>query len=1109
MQNESSIRRRAILSAAVIFLLLPSFLRAQVSTVTPRITARIDDTSRVQIPRSTHPLARPAFDNGRLEGGTPLKRMILILGGSPEQDYQLSVLLDSQQSKGSPDYHHWLTPDQFGERFGPAPQDIQTVTAWLLQQGFGIDRVSRSGKFVQFTGTSAQVEEAFQTQMHRYRVNGEAHIANATDISIPAALAPVVRGVASLNNFFPKPAGIRGPRVRRTADGKYEVITPDANLRNQQGTVFHALAPGDFAAIYDLNPLYNTLPTPLNGNGITIGIVGLSDINLQDIADFRTFFGLPANVPNVIVDGEDPGDVPDADAEATLDTEWSSAAAPGATIDLVVSADTSVSPAIELSPLFIVDQNLAQVLNASVSLCEVELGSSGNQFYATLWQQAAAQGISVFVSTGDTGAAGCDPNAPVPAPGAVNGIAVSGIASTPYNTAVGGSEFNETGTGDSVPPNPPTTDTTFWSATNSATLESALGYIPEMVWNESCTGCESGDDSLGSGGGGLSTIYTTVPSWQSLSIAGLTGAGFTSRALPDVSLSAAGGHDGYVVCFQASCEPIANPSFFVAGGTSFSSPSFAGIMAIVDQKLGAPQGLANYTLYSLAAAENFGSCNSNTRVNPAAGTGCVFNDVTVGNNGVPGNDVTGKPAAGDLGFPAGTGYDLATGLGSVDANNLVNAWASAGAGFQGSQTAITSPASINITHGQNVTLSVSVMKAGGGVGPTGNVGLLTNQTVAGIPGTSTVEGLVLSGGTASSGSIDFLPGGSYDIFASYAGDGKFAGSKSATIPVTVAKENSFITLFTFQPPLTGGEAPSTAISVPYGTLVGIEGLVSGASAGTQLTNSGDGFATGSLAFTSTLSGTTTNLGSPINLNAIGEALFQDCPANCFPVGTNTINASYASASDPSFNSGGTPANGPAITVTVTKAATATSVSPSSTILTRNGSVTLTATVETLSGGLAPTGPTSVQFLNNGVVIGTVPIVTTPPNPQYPYWPLVASAALLYIAYLASRPRKRRTYAYSAVALVALLAIAFVGCGGGGGGGGNGGGGGGNVQIGAVSQVSATNGTDTTPASLVVQTTLTTTFKSGTALSITANYPGDTNYSATAVGSRTPVTITVQ
>ena len=1121
MRNRYPVLRGALVIAAAFAFLTPGSSRAQQIARTPRITAKIDNTVRVQIPHSTHPLAQPAFDTGRLEGSAPFKRMILILSGSPQQDHDLVTLVDSQQTKGSPDYHHWLTPDQIGERFGPAPEDLAAVTNWLQQQGFGVDHVARSGKFIQFTGTSAQVEAAFQTQMHRYRVNGEAHIANATNISIPAALAPVVRGIASLNDFFPKAPGIRGPRVRRGTGGKYQVISPDTNLSDGS----HGLSPADFAAIYDLNPLYNTLPTALNGSGITIAIVAISDIIPQDVADFRTVFGLPANPPTIIVDGEDPGDVGGADAEATLDTEWSGAIAPGATIDVVISGDSLVTSGIESAAIFIVDQNLAQVMNASFSACEQNIGGAGsfdNVLFETVWQQAAAQGISAFVSTGDTGAAGCDPNQPVPAPGATGGVGVSGIASTPYNTAVGGTMFNETGAGDAVPPNPPTSDVTFWSAVNNAiTLESALGYIPEAVWNESCVGCADGEDSLGGTGGGLSTIYA-VPSWQTLPITGLTGAGFNSRALPDVSLAAAG-HDGYLVCFEASCEPTDDPEFFVAGGTSFSSPSFAGIMAIVDQKMaaiepttGGAQGLANYTLYSLATAENFGNCNSNTRVNPATGTACVFNDITVGNNGVPGNDITNIPTNGALGFPAGTGYDLATGLGSVDVKNLVNAWANAGAGFQGSQTSITSPASINITHGQGVTLNVKVQKAGGGSGPTGNVSLVTDQTVSGIPGTSTIEGLVLSGGNASTGSIDFLPGGTYNIFASYPGDGTFAGSKSAKIAVTVGKENSCVQF--------GGLTPSAAnfsnslTNVPYGTpLAFTVFMVTGAS------NScgGDGFATGtitSITNTGTSSGTLTS--AALNLNAEASTEFFDCdpfdtPAttSCFTPGTYTVDANYSG--DNSFNPGSASGSNPSqtISVQIVKAPTATVVNPSSTILSRNGSITLTGIVETDSTGLAPTGASTVQFLNSGVVIASVPVapvVKAPRGPTFRYWPLLVSALILLLAYALSRPRTRRVYAFSGFAALALLAIAFAGCGGGNnGGGGGGGGGGGTLQIGAVTLVSSSNGNPVTPATLTVQTTLTTTFKSGTILSITANYPGDSNYSATAANNRTPVTITVQ
>ena len=1102
----------AVLIAAT--LLLPLGVSAQGVRVAPRITAPIDNTARTVIPHSTHPLALSAFDVGALDGSTQLKRMILVLGASPEQDHDLITFLDSQQTKGSPDYHQWLTPEQFAERFSPAPQDIQQATMWLQSQGFAVESVARGGRSILFSGTSAQVETAFQTRMRRYQVNGVSHVANATDISIPSALAPVVRGVASLHNFFPRPSLKRGPMVQRVAQGTYEVLTPAANLQNQQGTLLHAIAAADFAKIYDVpNLLLSPAPaTVLNGTGETIAIVAISDLNAQnntqDVADFRTVNGLPpatASNPNLIVNGQDPGDVEGPDEEATIDTEWSGAVAPGATIDVVISSDTLVSSGVDLSSLFIVDQDLAPIMNTSFLGCEAALGSD-NEFYDELWQQAAAQGTSVFAVAGDQGAAGCDPNEPVPPPGAVNGQAVSGLASTPFNTGVGGTEFNETGTG--INPSPGTTDATFWNA-NAVGLESAFGYILEMVWNESCVACIDGEDSLGAGGGGVSAIYET-PSYQTLNVTGLStlnsftlpapNQAFHPRGVPDVSLSSAQ-HDGYIECFQGSCG-MNPPEFFVSSGTSFASPSFAGIMALVDEKVGESQGLANYVLYPLAAGSasyNNGTCNSNSRTVPATPTNCLFNDITVGNNSVPGQ----------TGFDAGPGYDLASGLGSVDAGNLVTAWAGAAANFKGTSTTITSPAAINITHGQNVTIDVSVAALGGVGTPTGNVGLITDQQIPGIPGVSTIEGLALSGGAASTGPIDFLPGGSYNLIATYPGDGTFGSSTSTKVPVNIAKEASSISLFTFQPPISNGEQASSSISINYGTPVGIEGLVTGAANGGQ----GDGFATGTLAFTDSIGGA---LGAPITLNSIGEALYSSCatPGNCFPVGTNTINASYNGTNDPSFNSGSTPAAGPAVTVTVAKGPTATAVVPSSMTVASGGNVTLTATVGTQSAGLAPTSNGTVQFLNNGTVIASVPVSLwqTPKTPTTKYPPWIPAGVLLLslILLLAlARPRKSRAYAYPALAALAVLATMLSSCGGSGSGGG--GGGGGSVQIGAISVVTSTNGNANanTSASVVVQTTLTTTFPSGTVLVITANFTGDANYASTAIASRTPVNITVQ
>jgi hypothetical protein len=968
--------------AVVILLAAPTLaLAQQANNVQPQITAAVDSLLRVTIPQSKHPLAQPGFDAGPLDGTTPMQHMILVLGVSLEQDRQLTTFLDSQQTPGSPDYHNWITPDQFGQRFGPAPQDIQTVTGWLQQQGFTVDSVARSGRWIEFSGTSAQVEAAFQTQMRHYQVNGEAHVANASNISLPAALAPVVRGVASLHNFFSKPMIVlRDGLVRRMGDGTYATVSGDTNLG-----AGHGVSPADFAKIYDVpNLLLSPAPTTvLNGTGQTIAIVARTDIRTQDVTDFRTVTGLGAASPTYIINGEDPGIADSGDqGETTLDTEWTSAVAPGATIDVVISGSTLIEDGVNLSSAYIVENNLAPIMSLSFGGCENSLGTGSggeNAFWNALWQQAAAQGISVFASSGDDGAAGCDPNEPVPSPGATGGLGISGVSSPWYVTAVGGTEFNE-----SIAPS-----TNFWNASNGTNLESAAGYMPEKVWNESCSACKSGNlDSLVAGGGGVSIIYTAPP-YQTLNVTGLQAtlsqfakSGVNPRGVPDVSLTASAGHDGYLLCLQASCAS-SSPSFSLAGGTSASTPAFAGIMALVNQKLGGRQGLANYVLYSLAAAETYSGCNSSNRTNPATGTTCVFNDNTVGNNGVPGNDVTNDPTSGALGYPTGTGYDLASGLGSVDGINLINAWNTAGASFLGTQSTITSPASINVTHGASVSITGTVAALAAdhtALTPTGNVAFIAQGGT--LPGPVAVGSTTLSGsgGTAAaSGSINDLPGGTYTLVANYPGDGTFAGSGSTGIAVTVAKEAPAIELIDAA---AGSSSPNnTPITVSYGTPIDFEVFVTGLSSISGST--GDGAATGMITFTGTLGSTTTNLSSALplvnfpQLNA-GYAEFFDCsgtPSNCLAPGTNKVNGSYPG--DNSYNAGNSGTSSPSFTLTVTvnPAATTTTVSSPSGGLTvsTSTSVTLNAALATSSGGISPTG--TVTFFSGSTQLGSPVTVT--------------------------------------------------------------------------------------------------------------------------------------
>jgi len=774
----------------------PTALPAQSSSsATP-----LDNPVRVRIPNSTHPKAKPEFDAGPLDGGVSLDRMILVLGPTPDREYQARTFVDSQQTKGSPDFHRWITPEEFGRRFGPSDQQLQQVTAWLQQQGFTGIAVAKSRRWIEFSGTVSEVESAFQTQMRHYQVDGELHTANASDIGIPAALSPFVRGLVSLHDFYSKPAFVPSNR-KATA----QIIGGKPLMAYGQGE--YAISPPDFATIYDLNPLYNGVSpspktTPIDGTGQTIAIIAEGPINtiastgIDDVANFRQIFGLPPNPPNIIFTTPSIA-LNGVDAEATLDVEWSGAVAPKATIDLVVGIGTLATGPTDLAAIYIVDNNLAPIVNYSFSECEQDFGSAGNAFWNALYEQAAAQGISVFVASGDWGAAGCEPdNAPYTEN---TDLAVNGLSSTPFNTSVGGAEFDETINGGA--------NATFWNATTSL----ANGYIPEMVWNDCVTKCAY------AAGGGISTIYP-VPSWQTLPILGLSGAKIPMRALPDVSLSASENHDPYVTCltqnyFEPDCQVSNGVVTFSSfgGGTSFSSPAMAGIMALVDQATNSRQGLANFELYSLGAAEsaNYPACNSASQANPTARPGptCVFNDITTGDNGVPGDDtlVFAPPGdkAGQLGYNAVPGYDPATGLGSIDASKLVNAWVAAEAAFNGSSTTLSAsfngtalPSnSVSIVHGQPVSVTVSVAALGASTSKTPSTeisllaqggNLLPNVGIQSAPITG-------SGGTATTGTLNVkdLPAGSnYNLYAYFPGDGVFAGSTSNSIALSVMAENT-------------------------------------------------------------------------------------------------------------------------------------------------------------------------------------------------------------------------------------------------------------------------------------------------------------------------------
>ncbi|HEY3771184.1 MAG TPA: Ig-like domain repeat protein [Candidatus Angelobacter sp.] len=894
----------------------------------PVITGPIDSGATVVLPGTRHALAQPRFDVGAVDAGLKMTRVMLILSPTKEAAGQIQTLLDHQQDRTSADYHHWLTPEEFGQQFGPAPQDIQAVKGWLAQQGLQVTAVAKSGLWMELSGTSGQIERAFQTQMRQYQVNGELHIANATDLSIPAALAPVVQGVASLHNFFKKPLVGQRVQAKANSNGSYTVVTPNATLTGN----LHALTPGDYARIYDLSPLYNA---SLNGTGVQIGLVARNDISISDFDDFRSLTNLlPGNVSNVLTLPPDPGfdDTSGDTVEATLDAEWSGGVAPGASIKVVVSASTATTDGVDLSSAFAVDNNLTDILSVSFGQCEASIEPAENTFFNSLWQQAAAQGMSVFVSSGDNGAAGCDPAEGNTA--AQGGLAVSGLASTPFNTAVGGTEFNDASA------------VTFWSPTNGTGGVSVLGYIPETVWNESCnpntvgSPCAGQGFFLDAGSGGKSTIYPK-PAWQ----AGFPSApADTSRDIPDVSLSAAG-HDGYVICFDSACEQnFVN----IVGGTSASSPSFAGIMAIVVQALGR-QGLPNYTLYRLAKGAS-AVCNSSARTVPStpAPASCIFNDVTAGNNSVPGQP----------GFNATSGYDLATGLGSVNAANLVNAWRALTS--QASATTLTSNGGTAITaaHGQPVPLIINVTGPSAPA-PTGAVALVSSLT--GIVDSVALNAPANGATGTFTGSLNNLPGGTYSLTATYPGDSLTAPSVSSPISVNITPEASSMSFTVFG--ITDQGFPVQATSFPYGSFMDLHTSITGAS--------NNGVATGIVDFKD--SALLIN-SAPVNLK--GQADLFMIPGSIPPLpltpGVHTLTASYEG--DASF----TASAATALNVTITKGNLAVVLVPSANVFVATQQGILDAAIVVPNGNIFTTG--TVQFLEAGVALG-VPVAISPGSNQ--------------------------------------------------------------------------------------------------------------------------------
>jgi len=862
--NSATIRTLRSLScaaAALMFLAGSLFAQNSQAAVPNRITSPIDNDQLVTLHGNVSPFANSGNDHGPVSPSLPLPDLTLVLSRSPEQQAAFDQYVAGEYDPNSPNYHQWLTPEQIGEHFGPSQGDIATITSWLTSQGFTVWRVTPDHMAIRFSGTAGLAESAFHTRIDNLVVHGVPHIGNMSDPSIPAALAPVVVGIKTLHNFLPHPMHTGGDRVEfnrelggweRVANGAlttssaasspfhfassaaaarsavldsaglhplFGINVPADPSEEESAYLEEDVTPWDFATIYNVAPLWSS---GINGTGQTIAIAGTSDIDLSDVTTFRSTFGLPAGSTPTEIDTNGLatectstsstavcgiGDL----EENTIDVEWSGAVAPDAQIDLVVSGQNPAGTvdAVYDSAQYVVDNLTAKILNVSYGECELGNGTAENIAYYDLWQSAAAEGISVFVAAGDSGSAACDDGGDVignPYP-AQYGLSVSGLASTPFNTAVGGTDFswckptiNSSGdvvgcpTSSTAQGSPAYWNTSNQSSTSGEPYESAAGYVPEIPWNDTCDnpilaaylesnataldvpGVSNAEascnfvqnnweyiyeeygvmlaqyvDTVGGSGGAsdcvansedsdpgdpsCTTSATTTgtangsialtndgwqkPSWQS-GVTGIPDDGV--RDLPDVSFFAGDGalDSAYLTCISAvgSCT-YSDTSENIAeefGGTSFASPAMAGVMALINEKAGAAQGLPNAELYQLAYDQDYADCSAE---GPPQ-SGCYFHSIDEGTNSMPcdlGASIGGavyedgawEPGevydgidspnctalnAGDtvgtltstsvvtsgnasgVAYNAAAGYNLATGLGSLNVANVVNAWTS-------------------------------------------------------------------------------------------------------------------------------------------------------------------------------------------------------------------------------------------------------------------------------------------------------------------------------------------------------------------------------------------------------------------------------------------------
>jgi subtilase family serine protease len=851
-----------------------------------RITAPINSSQHIALAKSLHPMAQPQFDQGAVDPSLELSYVTLVIAPSPSQQLALNQLLAQQQDRRSPNFHKWLTPEQYASRFGLSPNDISKITGWLQAQGLTVLTVARARNSIIFSGTAAQIQSAFNTEIHNYAIKGEKHIANSTQVMLPAGLSGVVTQIRGLTDFHPKPMNVRALHGAAVPRPRYTTTIP-----GDSGPSYF-VAPGDIATIYDIKPLY-TAATPIDGTGQKLAIVGQTDVYLADINDFRSGFnlnpitGCTTNASNVITScnstyfqyiavGSDPGtpylcgDL----SEADLDIEWSGATARNAQIIYVnapviwnANCTSGSGPGVNAALAYVIDNVTAPVVSMSYGLCELEAESLETEL-----QQASMEGITVLNSSGDSGSATCDGNPATnnpPFTAATQGLSVSYPASSPQVTGVGGTAI-------------PLADfsSAFWGPGNDTNGGSALSTLvgQEILWNDdeafaqfclsdptnlfctqggspavphwaAITSAQTAQEdiwiSIGGGGvsncfnetaGGICTSGFPQPAYQTgITIPGLTSPQSTYRFVPDVSLLASPNFPGYILCTpqnevggSSTASTCAAPGGIsgaidnfnsLIGGTSASSPIFAGIVTLMNQYLGGSGlGPINPTLYSIAATP------SNGAFHPiSSGTNDVYCQAGMP-AGQPADVIC--PSAALFGFNASasdatTGYNLVAGLGSVDVNALAIAWkATLDPDFALSASPLT-PASIPA--GQSATSTLTITAIAGSVGTVVNfspgncTGLPSGATCSFSPSSVTFDGATPATTTLTVSTLgNVAPSGPTTISITPTS----SPATTTTVSLTVAATNQAFTLNTTAttfPVAAGGTAPVNVTVMGSGT----------------------------------------------------------------------------------------------------------------------------------------------------------------------------------------------------------------------------------------------------------------------------------------------------